>query len=142
METIRLALTCAAMGMLVFATLHTNNAPKTIDRIIDAFPSNEQAQIRTMLAECLQAVVSQLLCRKKAGGRIACHEILLWTDGLPNTIREGQISNIRTIIEANKGMGMRSMDGGLKDLLMNDIISAEEAYMKASDKKLFIDYLE
>ena len=142
METIRLALTRAAMGMLVFATLHTNNAPKTIDRIIDAFPSNEQAQIRTMLAECLQAVVSQLLCRKKAGGRIACHEILLWTDGLPNTIREGQISNIRTIIEANKGMGMRSMDGGLKDLLMNDIISAEEAYMKASDKKLFIDYLE
>ena len=142
METIRLALTCAAMGMLVFATLHTNNAPKTIDRIIDAFPSNEQAQIRTMLAECLQAVVSQLLCRKKAGGRIACHEILLWTDGLPNTIREGQISNIRTIIEANKGMGMLSMDGGLKDLLMNDIISAEEAYMKASDKKLFIDYLE
>ena len=142
METIRLALTCAAMGMLVFATLHTNNAPKTIDRIIDAFPSNEQAQIRTMLAECLQAVVSQLLCRKKAGGRIACHEILLWTDGLPNTIREGQISIIRTIIEANKGMGMRSMDGGLKDLLMNDIISAEEAYMKASDKKLFIDYLE
>ena len=142
METIRLALTCAAMGMLVLATLHTNNAPKTIDRIIDAFPSNEQAQIRTMLAECLQAVVSQLLCRKKAGGRIACHEILLWTDGLPNTIREGQISNIRTIIEANKGMGMRSMDGGLKDLLMNDIISAEEAYMKASDKKLFIDYLE
>ena len=142
METIRLALTCAAMGMLVFATLHTNNAPKTIDRIIDAFPANEQAQIRTMLAECLQAVVSQLLCRKKAGGRIACHEILLWTEGLPNTIREGQISNIRTIIEANKGMGMRSMDGGLKELLMDDIISAEEAYMKASDKKLFVDYLE
>ena len=141
METIRLALTCAAMGMLVFATLHTNNAPKTIDRIIDAFPANEQAQIRTMLAECLQAVVSQLLCRKKAGGRIACHEILLWTEGLPNTIREGQISNIRTIIEANKGMGMRSMDGGLKELFMNDIISAEEAYMKASDKKLFVDYL-
>ena len=95
-----------------------------------------------MLAECLQAVVSQLLCRKKAGGRIACHEILLWTEGLPNTIREGQISNIRTIIEANKGMGMRSMDGGLKELLMDDIISAEEAYMKASDKKLFVDYLE
>ena len=141
-ETIRLGLTCAAMGMLVFATLHTNNAPKTVDRIIDAFPADEQAQIRTMLAECLQAIVSQLLCRKKAGGRIACHEILLWTEGLPNTIREGQISNIRTIIEANKGMGMRSMDGGLKELLMDDIISAEEAYMKASDKKLFVDYLE
>ncbi len=142
LETIRLGLTCAAMGMLVFATLHTNNAPKTIDRIIDAFPANEQAQIRTMLAECLQAVVSQLLCRKKAGGRVACHEILLWTDGLPNTIREGQISNIRTIIEGNKGIGMRSMDGGLKELLLNDVITPEEAYMKASDKKLFVEYLD
>ena len=142
METIRLALTCAAMGMLVFATLHTNNAPKTIDRIIDAFPANEQAQIRTMLAESLQAVVSQLLCKKIGGGRVACHEILLWTDGLPNTIREGQISNIRTIIEANRGMGMCSMDGGLKTLLDNGVISGEEAYMKASDKKLFAQYLE
>lgn len=141
-ETIRLALTCAAMGMLVFATLHTNNAPKTIDRIIDAFPANEQAQIRTMLAESLQAVVSQLLCRKIGGGRIAVHEILLWTDGLPNTIREGQISNIRTIIEANRGIGMCSMDGGLKTLMENGIISGEEAYMKASDKKLFAEYIE
>lgn len=141
-ETIRLALTCAAMGMLVFATLHTNNAPKTIDRIIDAFPANEQAQIRTMLAESLQAVVSQLLCRKIGGGRIAVHEILLWTDGLPNTIREGQISNIRTIIEANKGIGMCSMDGGLKTLMENGVITGEEAYMKASDKKLFAEYLE
>jgi len=141
-ETIRLALTCAAMGMLVFATLHTNNAPKTIDRIIDAFPANEQAQIRTMLAECLQGVVSQLLCKKIGGGRVACHEILLWTDGLPNTIREGQISNIRTIIEANRGIGMCSMDGGLKTLLENGTISGEEAYMKASDKKLFAEYLE
>ncbi len=141
-ETIRLALTCAAMGMLVFATLHTNNAPKTIDRIIDAFPANEQAQIRTMLAESLQAVVSQLLCRKIGGGRIAVHEILLWTDGLPNTIREGQISNIRTIIEANRGIGMCSMDGGLKTLMENGIITGEEAYMKASDKKLFAEYIE
>ncbi|MBO4491585.1 MAG: PilT/PilU family type 4a pilus ATPase [Lentisphaeria bacterium] len=140
-DTIRLGLTCAAMGMLVFGTLHTNNAPKTIDRIIDAFPANEQAQIRTMLAECLQAVVSQLLCRKIEGGRIACHEILLWTEGLPNTIREGAISNIRTIIESSKGMGMRSMDGGLKELMEQGIISPEEAYMKASDKKMFHEFL-
>jgi len=140
-DTIRLGLTCAAMGMLVFGTLHTNNAPKTIDRIIDAFPANEQAQIRTMLAECLQAVVSQLLCRKVGGGRIACHEILLWTEGLPNTIREGAISNIRTIIESSKGMGMRSMDGGLKELMEQGIISPEEAYMKASDKKMFHEFL-
>ena len=140
-DTIRLGLTCAAMGMLVFGTLHTNNAPKTLDRLFDAFPANEQAQIRTMLAECLQAVVSQLLCRKIGGGRIACHEILLWTEGLPNTIREGAIANIRTIIESSKGMGMRSMDGGLKELMEQGIISPEEAYMKASDKKMFHEFL-
>lgn len=139
LETIRLGLTCAAMGMLVFGTLHTNNAPKTIDRIIDAFPADEQAQIRTMLAECLQGVVSQLLCRKADGGRVACHEVLLWSDGLPSTIREGNISNIRTIIESSKGIGMCSMDGNLRNLLNGGIITKEEAYMKASDKKLFTD---
>ena len=137
LDTIRLGLTCATMGMLVFGTLHTNNAPKTIDRIIDAFPANEQAQIRTMLAACLQGVVSQLLCKKVGGGRIASHEILLWTDGLPNTIREGQINNIRTIIESNKGNGMQSMDGTLQTFLDQGLISPDEAYMKATDKKLF-----
>ena len=137
LDTIRLGLTCATMGMLVFGTLHTNNAPKTIDRIIDAFPANEQAQIRTMLAACLQGVVSQLLCKKVGGGRIASHEILLWTDGLPNTIREGQINNIRTIIESNKGSGMQSMDGTLQGFLEKGLITADEAYMKATDKKLF-----
>ena len=141
-ETIRLGLTCAAMGMLVFATLHTNNAPKTVDRIIDAFPADEQAQIRTMLAECLQAIVSQLLCRKKNGGRVAVHEILLWADGLPNTIREGQISNIRTIIDAGGGRGMRSMDSSIQEQFDAGNISAEEAYMKASDKSRFLSFLE
>ncbi|QSH40715.1 PilT/PilU family type 4a pilus ATPase [Lentisphaerota bacterium ZTH] len=142
LETIRLGLACASMGMLVFATLHTNNAPKTIDRIIDAFPANEQAQIRTMLAECLHGVVSQLLCRRIPKGRVACHEILLRTDGLANVIREGQISNIRTIIESNKSRGMCSMDGNLKDLMEQGLINGEEAYMKASDKKLFAQYIE
>ena len=142
LETIRLALTCAAMGILVFATLHTNNAPKTIDRIIDAFPADEQPQIKTMLAEALQGVVSQLLCKKIGGGRIAVHEILLWTEGLPNIIRDGQISNLRTIIESNKGIGMQSMDNTLKKYLEEKIISPKEAYMKASSKKEFIDLLE
>ncbi|OGV37785.1 MAG: type IV pili twitching motility protein PilT [Lentisphaerae bacterium GWF2_45_14] len=142
METISLALTCASMGMLVFATLHTNNAPKTIDRIIDAFPADEQAQIRTMLAESLQGVISQLLCRTTDGrGRVAVHEILLWTEGLPNTIREGQISNIRTIIESNRGKGMCSMDSCLYDLMNAGKITAEEAYMKATDKKRFLEFL-
>ena len=142
LETIRLALTCAAMGILVFATLHTNNAPKTIDRIIDAFPADEQPQIKTMLSEALHGVVSQLLCKKKGGGRIASHEILLWTEGLPNIIREGQISNIYTIIDSNKGMGMQSMDNTLKKYLEDGIISPEEAYMKANNKKAFIHFLE
>ena len=137
LETIKLALGCASMGMLVFGTLHTNNAPKTIDRIIDAFPADEQAQIRTMLADCLAGVVSQLLCKKVGGGRIAVHEILLKHDALPNTIREGQISNIRSIIEGSKAQGMCSMDGNLKKLLDSGDISIEEAYMKAADKKAF-----
>jgi len=141
-ETIRLGLTCAAMGMLVFATLHTNNAPKTVDRIIDAFPADEQAQIRTMLAEGLEAIVSQLLCRKLAGGRVAVHEVLLRTDALPNTIREGQIANIRTIIDAGGSMGMQSMDAAIQEQLDAGNISAEEAYMKASDKGRFLARLE
>ena len=139
LDTIRLGLTCASMGMLVFSTLHTNSAPKTVDRIIDAFPANEQMQIRTLLAECLRGVVSQQLCKKNGGGRIASHEILLYTDALPNTIREGQIANIKTIIEANRGRGMISMDNNLLRLLDEGIISVKEAYMKASDKKLFLD---
>ena len=142
LETIRQGLTCATMGMLVFGTLHTNNAPKTIDRIIDAFPADEQSQIRTMLAECLKGVVSQLLCRKINGGRVACHEILLWADGLPSVIREGQISNIRTIIEANKTAGMCSMDGNLKELYEKGDISMDEAYMKANDKSVFLELME
>ena len=142
LDTIRLGLTCAASGMLVFGTLHTNNAPKTIDRIIDAFPANEQAQIRTMLAECLQGIVSQLLCRKLPKGRVAVHEILLWSDGLPNTIRKGQIANIRTIIEGNKARGMQSMDESIQAVLDKGWITAEEAYMKASDKKRFIEAME
>ena len=141
-ETIRLGLTCAAMGMLVFATLHTNNAPKTIDRIIDAFPSDEQAQIRTMLAESLKAIVSQLLCRKLGGGRVAVHEVLLWSEALPNTIREGQIANIRTIIDAGAGRGMRSMDNSIQSEYDQGHISAEEAYMKSSDKGRFLPLVE
>ncbi|HBM16361.1 MAG TPA: type IV pili twitching motility protein PilT [Lentisphaeria bacterium] len=138
LETIRLALTTAAMGVLVFATLHTNNAPKTIDRIIDVFPADEQPQIKVMLSEAIQGIVSQLLCKtadKKS--RAAVHEVLMWTEALPNTIREGQTSNIRTIIENNTAMGMCSMDQTIKTLLNKGIISREEALSKAQDKKNF-----
>lgn len=137
METIRLALNCAAMGMLVFGTLHTNNATKTIDRIIDAFPADEQNQIRIMLAESLRGIVSQLLCQKKDGGRIAVHEILLTHGALPNCIRTHSLSNIRNIIDQNQEQGMISMDASLRKLLEADLITQEEAYMKAIDKTRF-----
>lgn len=137
MDTIRLALNCAAMGMLVFATLHTNNATKTIDRIIDAFPAAEQNQTRTMLAEALRGIVSQLLCKRKTGGRVAVHEILLKHGSLPNCIRHNSLSNIRNIIDQNREQGMISMDASLRALLSADIITTEEAYMKAIDKAQF-----
>ncbi len=137
METIRLALNCASMGMLVFATLHTNNATKTVDRIIDAFPADEQNQIRIMLAESLRGIVSQLLCQKVGGGRIAVHEILLQHSSLPNCIRSHSLANIRNIIDQNRESGMISMDASLRKLLEQGLITQEEAYMKAIDKAQF-----
>ncbi|MCK5802310.1 MAG: PilT/PilU family type 4a pilus ATPase [Lentisphaeria bacterium] len=138
LETIGLALSCAAMGLLVFGTLHTNNAPKTIHRVIDAFPADEQPQIRAMLAQSLKAVISQLLCRVPDGkGRIATHEILLDHEALASTIREGAISNIRSIIESGRGVGMKTMDGDLMGLLEEGRITPMEAFMKASNKQDF-----
>ena len=142
LETIKLALNCASMGMLVFGTLHTNNAPKTIDRVIDAFPADEQPQIRVMLASCLSCVVSQLLCKRLPKGRVAVHEILLKHEALPNTIRTGRISAIRGIIESAVADGMCLMDSSIKRCFDEGIISAEEAYMKAADKEAFAPYLE
>ena len=142
LETISLALSCAAMGLLVFGTLHTNNAPKTVDRIIDAFPADEQPQIRAMLAQSLAAVVSQLLCRTPDGnGRCAVHEILLQHEALGATIREGMISNIRSIIESSGNMGMKTMDSDLLRLIRDEKISTIEAYMKASNKGDFEQYV-
>ena len=137
LETIKLALSCASMGMLVFGTLHTNNAPKTVDRIINAFPAEEQNQVRTMLASCLAGVVSQLLCKRAGGGRIAVHEILLPHEALPNTIRTGQISNIRQLIECSSAEGMCTMDQSLMARLKEGAIEPHEAYMKAANKNLF-----
>ncbi|MBT3375627.1 MAG: type IV pilus twitching motility protein PilT [Lentisphaerae bacterium] len=143
LETISLALSCAAMGLLVFGTLHTNNAPKTVDRIIDAFPADEQPQMRAMLAQSLKAVVSQLLCRTADGkGRAAVHEILLYHESLGSTIREGNIPNIRTIIEGNRARGMKTMDSDLLRLLNDDVITPLEAYMKASVKEDFEQFID
>ncbi|GHB95714.1 type IV pilus twitching motility protein PilT [Cerasicoccus arenae] len=142
LETIKLALGCASMGMLVFGTLHTNNAPKTVDRIIDAFPAEEQGQIRIMLAGCLSCVVSQLLCKKVPKGRVAVHEILLKHDALPNTIRSGRTSAIRGIIESSMAQGMTMMDFSIKKQLEAGNITGNEAYMKAADKEAFKQYLD
>lgn len=142
LETIKLALSCASMGMLVFGTLHTNNAPKTIDRIINAFPAEEQNQVRVMLAGCLAGVVSQLLCRALPKGRCAVHEILLQHEALPNTIRSGQISNIRAIIEGGGSDGMTTMDQSLLARVKEGRISGHEAYMKAANKAAFTQFLD
>ena len=137
METIKLALGCASMGMLVFGTLHTNNAPKTIDRIINTFPAEEQNQVRVMLSSCLAGVVAQLLCKRIPKGRCAVHEILLSHEALPNTIRSGQIANVRAIIESGGADGMITMDQSLMARVKDNTIEPKEAYMKAANKALF-----
>ncbi|MEO6876673.1 MAG: PilT/PilU family type 4a pilus ATPase [Opitutaceae bacterium] len=142
METIKLALGCASMGMLVFGTLHTNNAPKTVDRIINTFPADEQNQVRVMLSSCLVGVVSQLLCKAQPKGRCAVHEILLTHEALPNTIRSGQIANIRAIIESGGADGMITMDQSLMARVKDGTIEAKEAYMKAANKALFFSLLK
>ncbi|HTB81494.1 MAG TPA: type IV pilus twitching motility protein PilT [Opitutaceae bacterium] len=142
LETIKLALGCASMGMLVFGTLHTNNAPKTVDRIINAFPGDEQNQVRVMLAGCLAGVVSQLLCKRVPKGRCAVHEILLQHEALPNTIRSGQIANIRAIIEGGSSEGMITMDQSLMNRVQDGSIEAKEAYMKGTNKAHFASLLK
>jgi len=137
-ETITMAVTAAEMGLLVFGTLHTNGAAKTIDRIIDAFPANEQPQIRISLSESLAAVVSQLLLPTADGkGRVAVNEILLRTSGLPNLIREGNTPMIGSLIQSGKSEGMQSMDDALMALVQSKRIHPRDAYLKATDKSRF-----
>jgi twitching motility protein PilT len=138
METIALAITAAEMGMLVFGTLHTNSAVKTVDRIVDAFPADEQNQIRVSLSESLAGVVSQLLLRTVDGkGRCAVHEILLKTSGLANVIREGNTPMLNSIIQSGKQQGMQSMDDALFAAVESGKIRAADAHMKANDKARF-----
>jgi twitching motility protein PilT len=139
LETIALALTCAELGILVFGTLHTNSAAKTIDRIINAFPSDQQAQTRTMLSESLRAVIAQQLIRTSDGrGRCAANEILLGSTALASMIREGKISQISSIIQTGTASGMQSMDSHLTRLINEQKITRSAAYEKAIDKSLFL----
>lgn len=142
METIKLALGCASMGMLVFGTLHTNNAAKTVDRIINTFPADEQNQVRVMLSSCLAGVVAQLLCKRVPKGRCAVHEILLTHEALPNTIRSGQIANIKSIIESGGADGMITMDNSLMNRVKDGSIEPKEAYFKAANKAAFAPLLQ
>ena len=138
LETISLAITAAQMGALVFGTLHTNNATKTIDRIVDAFPAAQQAPARTSLATSLAAVVSQLLLPTADGkGRCAVHEILLRTPALPNVIRTGNTPMLTSIIQGGRTLGMQMMDDGLLNLVHEGRITAQEAMRKAVDKTPF-----
>jgi twitching motility protein PilT len=137
-ETIALAITAAEMGALVFGTLHTNNAVKTIDRIIDAFPAEEQNMVRLSLSESLVGIVSQLLLPTADGkGRVACNEILLRTAGLGNVIREGNNQMIYSIMQAGKKEGMQAMDDVLFAYAQEGKITPMDAYMKASEKARF-----
>lgn len=140
LETIRLALTAAETGHVVFGTLHTNSATKTIDRIIDVFPGDEKPMIRSMLSESLQAVVSQVLLKKDTptGGRVAAHEIMFGTDAIKNLIREDKVAQMYSTIQTSSNEGMITMDRSLRDLVNNKQVDILEAASKAKNSKDFL----
>jgi twitching motility protein PilT len=131
LETIRLALTAAETGHLVFGTLHTTSAAKTIDRVIDVFPAAEKDMVRSMLSESLQAVVSQTLLKKPGGGRVAAHEIMIGTPAIRNLIREDKVAQMYTAIQTGASVGMQTLDQCLKNLLSKGMVTREDAKAKA-----------
>lgn len=135
LETIRLALTAAETGHMVFATLHTSSAAKTIDRIIDVFPAAEKEMVRSMLSESLRAVISQTLCKTKdEQGRVAAHEIMLATPAIRNLIREAKVPQMYSAIQTGQNVGMQTLDQCLQDLVKRQLISVAEAKAKAANK--------
>ena len=137
LETIRLALTGAETGHLVFGTLHTSSAAKTIDRIVDVFPAAEKDMVRAMLSESLRAVISQTLLKKVGGGRIAAHEIMIGTPAIRNLIRENKIAQMYSAIQTGQAMGMQTLDQNLKELLARNVITREGAKNAAMNKADF-----
>ena len=133
LETIRLALSAAETGHLVFGTLHTSSAAKTIDRIVDVFPAAEKAMVRSMLSESLKAVISQTLMKKIGGGRVAAHEIMLGTPAIRNLIREDKVAQMYSAIQTGQNVGMQTLDQNLKGLLAQGVVSKEEAKRKAAN---------
>jgi twitching motility protein PilT len=136
-ETIRLALTAAETGHLVFGTLHTSSAAKTIDRIIDVFPAGEKAMVRSMLSESLRAVISQTLMKRLSGGRVAAHEIMIANPAIRNLIREDKVAQMYSAIQTGNNAGMHTLDQHLEELVKRGIISRLEAARKAVDRRLF-----
>jgi twitching motility protein PilT len=142
LETIQLALTAAETGLLVFGTLHTNNARKTVDRLVDVFPSDQQAQVRTMLANSLRGVVAQLLMKRcDTGGRLAVNEILVVNTAAASIIREGATQKLQDVLVAGRGEGMQFMDDAIWNVMQQGKVSPVEAYMKAIDKNRFRVFL-
>jgi twitching motility protein PilT len=138
LETIRLAMSGAETGHLVFGTLHTSSAAKTIDRIIDVFPAAEKEMIRAMLSESLKAVISQTLCKTMDGkGRVAAHEIMVGTPAIRNLIREAKVAQMYSAIQTGQNFGMQTLDQNLSDLVKKKIISPAEARSKAANKDNF-----
>ena len=137
LETIRLALTAAETGHLVFGTLHTTSAAKTIDRIVDVFPGEEKSMVRSMLSESLQAVVSQTLLKRQGGGRVAAHEILIATSAVRNLIREDKVAQIYSAMQTSGGLGMQTLDASLKQLVKEGLVSPEDAQSRAKGELSF-----
>ncbi len=135
LETIRLALSAAETGHLVFGTLHTSSAAKTIDRIVDVFPAAEKDMIRAMLSESLRAVISQALLKKVGGGRVAAHEIMIGTPAIRNLIREAKIAQMYSAIQTGQQYGMQTLDQNLQELLKKGLVSRDEARKKAANKE-------
>ncbi len=139
LETIRLALSAAETGHLVFGTLHTSSAAKTVDRIVDVFPAAEKEMVRSMLSESLRSVISQTLCKTKdEQGRVAAHEIMIGTPAIRNLIRENKVAQMYSAIQTGQNIGMQTLDQNLQDLVRRNIISANEARSKASNKDSII----
>jgi twitching motility protein PilT len=137
LDTIQLALTAAETGHLVFGTLHTSSAPKTVDRIIDVFPPNQQAQIRAQFSESIEGVITQTLLKKKSGGRAAALEIMVGTNAVRNLIREAKLHQIPGIMQASKKDGMQTMDMALVDLVTKGLVTKAEAQSRSMTANLF-----
>jgi len=137
LETIRLALTAAETGHLVFGTLHTTSAAKTIDRVIDVFPAEEKSMVRSMLSESLRAVISQTLLKKNGGGRVAAHEIMIGVPAIRNLIREDKVAQMYSVIQTGMVHGMQTLDQCLRNLVSNGDVSHADAKQKAADPKTF-----